>query len=150
MARRLSRGQSKWLWLLPLVRHPMKDFNHVSSDRSTDSCIIMPLQGTYNAAYIPRTQMSNCIRPGVSTIVSTAATATLAGALSCTIEETFALPFVRFSRASTSLRIDCDGVRWSGVVCFCRPIAVYSVSKDSRERPNKVPEFGGMSASSSI
>lgn len=108
---------------------------------------LCPLQGTYNAAYIPRTQMSNCIRPGVSATVSTAATAALAGVLSCTIEETFALPFSCLSRASTSLRIDCDGVRWSGVVCFCRPIAVYSGSTDSSERPNEIRILGGVGTS---
>lgn len=64
--------------------------------------------------------MTSCPSPGLSAVSSTAAVFAGAFALASGVVTS---PLMRFSDAWASLRIDCEGVRWSGVVCFCRAIA---------------------------
>ena len=67
--------------------------------------------------------MRSCPIPGLSEVSSTAVFVALPFVCDAT-----ASPFMRFSETSASLRSE-EGVRWSGVVCFCRPIAMDTSSR---------------------
>lgn len=69
--------------------------------------------------------MRSCIKPGLSGLISGAG-AFIGEALPLT-SVCLATPFVCFLGTSASFCINCEeGARWSGFVCFCRPIAAES------------------------
>lgn len=71
--------------------------------------------------------MRSCPSPGLSAVSSTGDV--FADALPFATDA-FASPFAHFSDAWDSSRIACEGVRCSGIVCFCRAIGTDSSSME--------------------